>query len=803
MLHPDDNGIWGSCDQCGFSGDSLDILMQKFNTPSVEAVLHRLEQKGAMPQASMEAVTDYQVYKIRQETWARFIKDARDEMLQHGCDLRTLQAIGAPPPFKKEWKEGFGQYVGAASQEKLGELLGVQIKRSVDKVLILPFYDMPGRLANIRIVSCNARGLVTLDKATSHSGGLFMLGSVFPNSEYVIAVDDPVLACRLQLKRMVTSLSPLPIVAYRPDTRYWPIAPKRIVFWAPKPTAVAFNQARKVPGSYLCIPSTTWDFDAALREKTIDFWVHRVMTNARPWASALKETLLSMEEVEAIRFARDLDITPLETGEILFDCAHEEKTRLSSILDLRASVRNCALGDQQVIERDGGWWTYTEKGRSVRVTNAPFALEHSVHYVDKGSYLVGRVTMDGRAERFMAPVEEFMNSPGKWLRKFAMRKGLGLVQLLGGWDRRLMDISRSFNPEKMPHLESKAIVGWSDDLDKFHFPGVTLTRGRVDECELGLPDDNMPCTKVTGHPTQRSAWAAFAEDNHVNRVFLALLACVTANLGARKFGYSPKKIGVIGPHRNLTLFTSIVDLCTVQLSSMANATAKVQPFIQHDVPVCLIPTGNFKSFVDWLETSGIKNVLVGLNHAQAALLGGNDWVFVNAQDMSGAIGHLHAGTNLLADMVRMVQGRTMPIPSDDRELDLLQKAHDWCEQNKCQCPSDVFSAAGRLITQTSMYGSLTTCEAFLFSLFAMIMEDQVSVSRAGFSKKSGEVEMSDQSVKLAKTILQRMILPIGTSALTSELESAGYLDKTGFSEWYVNRVKWDEQYERWVALKES
>lgn len=800
ILHPDSGSVWAACQDCGFTGDSIDILKAKFQNPSVESVITRLESSGVLKTVSRDAIAEYQASSIKRNSWTRFISESKQMLAKEQCDPRILQAIGATPPFRKEWHEGFGKFAGTANKEDLCRLFDLHNARTTDKMLLLPYFDLPGRMANLRIVSYNSRGLMITDRPTNRAGGLFMLETVSPSSEYVVAVDDPITACKLQLQRMMSVVAPLPIVAWHPETKYWPIAPKRTVFWAPVPSVAVYNQARKVPSSFICTPSSTLDFDKLLQHRDVKNWVHHVMVHSKPWALSLKELLLGMPEDDAIRFSRDLDITPLETGELLFECTSDDKAKLANILDVRSSIKNVMMGDVKVLDKDGAWWTHTEKGRLVRVSNAPFVLEKSAHYEGKGSYLIGTLTMSGRSERFMAPAEQFVGSPARWLRSFALKKGMGLVQVLSNWDRKLIDLATSMNPEKLPHVEGRAVVGWSPDMTRFVFPCVTLANGTIDERDMGLPTDNMPCIKLTGHPTQRSTWREFSEDTPANRVFWATLACVTANICARYFDYPVRKIGVIGPQRSLAQVSSTLDLHSIQISGTPGIMSKLQSHLGHDVPVGLVPACKFKPFIDWLEGSGVRNVLVSLNHSQAALLCGKDWTFIDARDFSGPIGHFHTGCNILVDMIRMVQTGAAGIDPTNPAAELLSRVYDWGRSNKCDIQKDVFVEAGKLILPESVYGSISPCEGFLFSLFSMIQDDQVSVSRAGFSKKPGEVELSDKHVKVAKSTLQKMMLPIDTNALTRELDQLQWLVKSTSNDWLIAKDRWEDLYGRWSGM---
>jgi hypothetical protein len=66
-LYPDNESLWGVCDQCGFRGDSLDILKAKFKDTSIEGVITQLERKGVVNDIPRDLVLDYQLDRAKQE----------------------------------------------------------------------------------------------------------------------------------------------------------------------------------------------------------------------------------------------------------------------------------------------------------------------------------------------------------------------------------------------------------------------------------------------------------------------------------------------------------------------------------------------------------------------------------------------------------------------------------------------------------------------------------------------------------------------------------------------------------------
>jgi hypothetical protein len=83
----------------------------------------------------------------------------------------------------------------------------------------------------------------------------------------------------------------------------------------------------------------------------------------------------------------------------------------------------------------------------------------------------------------------------------------------------------------------------------------------------------------------------------------------------------------------------------------------------------------------------------------------------------------------------------------------------------------------------------------------LIQDDQISVSRVGMSHKVGEVEIAERSVKVSKSVMQKMVLPLAMSTLTDELRSSGYLERNGSSEWTMHRLQWDKAWEKWANLR--
>ena len=176
------------------------------------------------------------------------------------------------------------------------------------EVLAIAHFDLPGRVCGFLFVGRDGRTSDRVFKSTYRltstqrpEGGLAGLETVErSNGEFghdVLAVADPLLAVRLQVRHAISHTRPLPMVAWcdQPQalTKYaWrTLSDKKVVVWAWRLTAAVVYQAMRA-NSHLCLLGPE-----DLRRDSVDHYIRllspdqlfrRVVRNARPWREAVR-----------------------------------------------------------------------------------------------------------------------------------------------------------------------------------------------------------------------------------------------------------------------------------------------------------------------------------------------------------------------------------------------------------------------------------------------------------------------------------------------------------------------------------
>jgi len=596
----------------------------------------------------------------------------------------------------------------------------------------------------------------------------------------------------------------VPLLGYTDATRRWPVNAKRIIFWGKEPNVGMFTQARSIPNAYVCIDNKSINHEKLIEEANINDWYREVVSGAVPWIVALKEMMLSEKDSKVQEIIEKLELTSRERGELIFECDdNEEKDRVVNFIESGDSANCREVEGRQVIQKDGQWFSYNNKGGMYRISNATFKIERCTWLPNKKKnkgVISGTVQYKGREERFNAPMREFMAHTVRWLREFMVENQMGFLETSKSWERYMTAISNAFNPEEVIQEAREARVGWSKDLTQFVFPNATMSNGLVDEQDLGLPVDGLPCEKVTGRTIATSVLEKFLEPNDLNRNFWASFMCILSNVSAPYYGQSVRKIGIVGSDLFCELFAKGLGLIEEHQPKVTNTSLKkLSAMIQHDVPPYFTFDNNFNTVAKWMEDAISKNVIVQLTEAQAAMFSGEGWRFIHLEDMASG-DHLRFGSDILQHAVRTIQTEGVSIDADDPLPGLASLIASWVvsrtdEDTDCA----VIYSALNLISDNGLWGDVDAGAAFLYAVFALVMDGQTSITRKGYDKKLSDVVLDGDTVVMYKRVMKKMPFVKSRKKVSEKLFNLGILTHSTPTEWILKRDKWEEIHSRWLS----
>ena len=802
-VYEDGGAVWCKCDSCNFCGDGLDLLKAVYKVESVNEVLWQLEENGLLPRQPIpeDRFAEYEVEVSKRDTIDDLMQTAHDrvQVMKFNSDVTELMNIRTAAG--DQWKNGFAKYIGSMTGLELAELLNQHVSYKRDPIII-PYYDMPGRIGMLRAISRHRGRLVHEDYLLGKHSGLFMLDTVKPGSEFAIAMDDPVFMLQIQHAKYGLVPEEVPLLGYTAATKHWPVQTNKIVFWGTKPTVEMFRHARHLPNAYVCIADGNIDHEALIHSGDIHAWMQHVMRTAKPWISALKDVILDYPEKLTDKILYTVNLTPMEHGELVFECQPEEKQKVEEFLQTEGAVNTRTLDNIRILEKDNTWLAQAKDRRLYQISNAVIRIESYAKYNsnDNEIYLIGVVKHKHKEERFTARMQEFDRNPSKWITQFMAAKGMGLFHVQQRWKPKLKDLIYEFNPAEPRFMEREARVGWTSDLTQFVFPTLTLRGGLIDETGISLPEDELPCAKVTGRPVPKSVLSKFVDKNDSNRGFWAMFLATLYNVTAPYYGHGRRKIGAIGSTQTCDQFANGLGLqnSTIQapkIQTLRNLDTK----LRHDVPLYLAFDTNFKVVTRWLGEMHTANLMLHLSVGQASMLNGSEWRFVLVPDPDQVPRHMRYAGGVLQCAVQAVQR------SKARGKDTMKGLARTVENmlyDKLGSGTDVsvVHESLNIVRDESVWGETDPGVQFAYSLFSLLMDGQIHLSHDGYSGRKGHIVAQDKLMSVSRSVLDKFPVKISSKKLNLDLFNANLLVHESPSDWLFDRKRWDKLYTQWLAL---
>jgi len=792
-LLPDGHGIYGHTND--FYGDVIEIFKKTFNIKSTEQALKKLEENGVIADVKLippDSIADYEIDRAKRTAFDRFLNKQKEDTKDLRVKLDILSTLNAMPDNYLRWYAGFGRHVAFTPKYNLERVLGTKLGIRNSNVMMLPYYDMPNRVATLRCVYTKTSSYECVDRNIGRAGGLFMADTVPHNTPLALALGDPFFALRLQRLHANMSDSPLPIAVYNEDTKAWPIWAQRVIFWDNDYNVGMFKQARKLSNSSVSVPTATINHEELLKSGT-SAWLAAVTQEAKPWVIALKDYLLSLDTEKAEAVLRSLELTSDEHAHLLYECDKDEKTVIRGMLDTGYMVKTAYLGDQKVIERDGVWHAVSRKGRLSRISNITFEIHESVDYKDGGMFFIGELTYKGSVTRFMAPIKEFTSNPASWLRYYMLEQGLGVLQVPRSWERRLLDIAFAMTNTEIEHRVVTAYVGWTPDWNRFVFPNLTLIDGYIDEGGAKLPSDGMPCVEVDERTLRKPQVRALLEDTDVNRYFWALFALSVQGFTAKYLNSSVKDVVLTGNMFIYEVFADAMGLCTVQTNGMNSAGVKkaLKDLKLHDVPAMLLLDTGVKELIHWRSSGTPHNLMISASKIDAQLLASSTSLCLTTKPLKHKVAHLTGVHNLYALYVKDLQRNRADLIGGDGFTTAIDLMANWIEDRIEDVDVTVIREAPLLIRHGSITGTTNDKNMLLHTIFSLMNAGTIKAGNVGPKLPKNAVVLLDTDyVRVMRTFESH--LPSGFNLYKFVDKTTGLVE-CATDELLISRKVWDAE----------
>lgn len=548
------DGIWAHCNACSARGDIITFGSRIWNTSRLEALVRFVDLGAAGKNDTDRLSAEYVRAWNRIEAAESFWDTVSRQLWNHGDDILAvrLRELGLDSSVS-----ACNGLVGVAHHDQVAEFcksMGRAVPprmREHGPTLVLPFYDMPGRITGCLLVQYDEHFMTrrTFIPVSGHrkktDAGYFMLATatlpvpaVLRNTYFV--TDDPFWALKAQCTQVKSGLGLLPIAASYSgpeavSTGYnWQsFAPTTRMFHAATATPDVISQAATAKG-YVCV----LPHPAIERPASPPRTLHRlaaIRREAVTWQTALKSTLENMNETATQAFVTKLTL-PLDKLQAFFGAnrswlSAEVGARLLSRVEDVSSVPAKLMPKRVVIERDGGWWTHT----GLQICSAQPRITKIVHADDGQRLYIGSVRVNGREFTFSDSAEKIERiGLLAYVAQLAAAEGL-LVMFDRLWNPRAYIAAMQIHQPEIVHVSGK--LGWNAQTNEFCFYSYALTNdGAVKQAPY--PEIHRECRADFPQPSDIAPLSIrkLLTPSHENALAWTVFATVTADLIAPVLG---------------------------------------------------------------------------------------------------------------------------------------------------------------------------------------------------------------------------------------------------------------------------
>jgi len=558
------DGIWAHCESCRAHGDILTFGALVWNNSLADAI-NRFADLGAAARGEADRNAGEHIRCLgRLKTAEMFWDTAAGQIWNHHDDVIAcrLRELGLDSTV-----EGCEGLIGVAHHDQVAEFCKAVGRATPPRMrengpsLVLPYYDLPGRITGVLLVQYNDEfmsrrvfvPLTGIMRRKADAGYFQLATTLLPspkdlrNSYFV--TDDPFWVIKAQCTQLKAGQRLLPLAASYagPEAvsiglNWQSFAPTARLFHAAMYTPEVISQAAAAKG-YVCIlpPETVQRTPQPLRT------LHRlaaVRREAQTWQTALEKALANTNEMAAQSFVTKLTIDLNRLQHFFRYRRHKLPqdfcARLLSQVEDAPGIPAKAQRRVIVIERDGCWWTHTNN----QICNARLRINKIVYTEGGGRLYVGTILM-GEQEFEFADSADKIEQMG--LLAYAAQHVAARGHLLiydRPWNSKSHQTALRFSTPEI--IRITGVAGWNEESGQFCFRDYSISNdGTVVPClypqaNSGVPSFPEPTdvAPVTIHN--------LLTPSHENALFWSTFAAFAAQLLAPVAGRQPVATALVG-----------------------------------------------------------------------------------------------------------------------------------------------------------------------------------------------------------------------------------------------------------------
>lgn len=513
-------------------------------------------------------IYQYKVNKAHIKHNAFWEKCKTSDLLFTSTDVRGIcDKLGiAIPRDARSWQNGMGKLIGFASREaceagtappKMHEeddpceytrhsgdyrsFIGKHWKN----VVVVPFFDMPGRIREFKFIGMHEGRLVYANKILHHrkihqkSAALAFFDQIVKDSSHedLVVTDTLETAIRLHAKQMKEGKSLLPIVSVADFNQLdflKSLFPFKFTLCNPKLGIETFP-AIKASKSKVYVETNA---NTVLAKNSTNVWLDVVRNSAKDWKQVLEDWLATVRRPEGQAALGNMEFNSSDLAEI--DSGH-----YPNILDIfkdldKHNRRIVTVMGEKFYQTNEGWILLTDHNI---VSDTVIVIEAIFKDTDNKEKIAGYALHKGTKHPFFKPAAEFKDRGGEFIRDVMSDNGIVSVHIDKRYTKFFYDISLSFHTPRVVHVSDN--FGWNASEQLFRFKGFSIALdGKVTLDEMTTlqktqaPGANILPPDETTKPTL-SDFLAVTATHETGSTFWLLAAYSVRSLLAPVLGLQP------------------------------------------------------------------------------------------------------------------------------------------------------------------------------------------------------------------------------------------------------------------------
>ena len=843
-------GEWAYCKACKFAGDMITLSSCAWKL-DIHTTITRLIEQGVLEIPSHKKdphhsyIHNYYEPLIRLRTlWQECQnKHIRPET----AGMRMLQRRLGVDDVAADWNERAGQFIGSANKVliesviqhgkyqnwvenrhkfKVGFQTNIFQGRKWKELLVVPFWDMPGRMSAFMLIGREA------DKENDYlyksliqevsDGGVAMLPAImngkhqyFDNKKFILLDLD--IAIRLHTRYSKEHAQPLPLAVAYDDGKYvtqdiWKLFNgSNLIFWGTD-LLKTIKQARLAKGLVAVMPLTDVQLSNHLRHLDPQQLLRKMETVAVPWAIALQEHMdtISDEAVEDV--IASLDMHGRDFALFVEGCGQSLRNRLRNITSNKTFDTQVRFQSHWIHQRsDGLYLAKTDE----RISNALVRVDQIITTLDDKNRYRGVIRFDDKEYTFTERATVLEKGLLAWVQTYLRDKcHAGISEYYPDWNRKALQIFLTLHKPK--YVRGISMVGWDAGDRQFNFPNFVIQYGGAVHTDCAflfesneIPGQHLPPPGLI----PREHIKNLGEQNPETQIFWATAACVISNIIAPAVGRDTTALILAGDGAH-----GVGSSAAVRLGCAAVLDYKKATYFPDQLPTfewancwpAVVPLMLAHNKYRWLEQPQAANFVLSVPAIAGSVLAIRGRTnMVRYQRQLGSLQLLYnAAPFVIPNYIQDLYTRKIFMPDASRDLadDVLQDLSDWFKRIGGNAET-VLAARAVLHTPTSRTPVDYFCE-LVFELFA---DGKLKIGRDGYDKADErcaimKFDAPQPGMWISQTRFSKAVERAGGVApdlllITRSLkEQQLLLDEPVYSReygWLVPEQWWNSRFQTW------